>query len=294
MLIPAAFLVLIDRVQPTKVEQDRARLHAETIRTRLGSSFKLRRPIVIGSYSRHTAVRGYSDIDLLAILSRQEARWGDGYKRSDAFLGQIKNDLMARYPATDVRRDSQAVVVHFAQGHEGVDVVPGIFWEMTSHKRPLYYIPDGSGEWMPTSPEAHNVYLSNNNIKSGGKWRRTVQLIKFWRECRSPRVPLSSFHLELLLSAEGTCVGPKSYAQCVFEAFHLLVERECRGIRDPVGISGTIPAIRTDAQREVALQSVIYAREHALSALEAESAGNRKEAFRQWNIVFNGFFPAFR
>lgn len=95
-----------------------------------------------------------------------------------------------------------------------------------------------------------------------------------------------------MLAAYGTCTGVKSYAQCLTEAFQLLAQRECRAYRDPLGIAGNVAAVSTETQREAAQAAVIYARDHAKSALDAEAAyGQTSEACRQWSIVFNGAFP---
>ena len=144
---------------------------------------------------------------------------------------------------------------------------------------------------MATSPERHKVYISAANERSGGKLKRVAQLMKFWRQCSSTRFALSSFHIEMLLASTKICSGIKSYAACVTEVLRNLANRECRALQDPLGISGLIPAVKTDNQREDALASVRYAREHAKDACVADYAGDSEEAWRQWNIVFNGNFP---
>jgi hypothetical protein len=144
---------------------------------------------------------------------------------------------------------------------------------------------------METAPEIHGKFIREADEKSRGKLRRTVQLLKYWRECRSPRVSLSSFHLELLLADYAVCEGAKSYSGCLTDAFQLLARRECRAYRDPMKVSGNIAAVKTETQQEAALRSVIYSRDHASDALLAELRGNHAEAQRQWDIVFNGHFP---
>lgn len=289
--VPFAFAKLIHRIQPTPVEVNKAKLHAITIRSRLSKSFHLKKFQYIGSHSRGTAIRAQSDLDLLALFSRAEAKRGDGYKSSTTFISAIRDDLSERYQQTAVRRDQQAVVVHFDGGSQPVDVVPAIFEGVTSKNWPLYRIPDGSGDWIATSPESHSKFLRDADEASGGKLKRVVQLLKFWRDCRAPTVPILSFHLELLLASHRVCVGVKSYAVCFFDALNLLAQRECCGIRDPLGISGLVSATKTEAQRQQALVPLLYSRDHALSARAAESAGDHREACRQWNIVFNGYFP---
>jgi hypothetical protein len=66
-----------------------------------------------------------------------------------------------------------------------------------------------------------------------------------------------------------------------------MAERNCAGIRDPYGISGNIPATKTEVQREAAVVSVKNSREHAKAALYLESNGRMQDALQQWNYVFN-------
>jgi hypothetical protein len=168
------------------------------------------------------------------------------------------------------------------------DVVPAAWGGFsTEYKRPLYFIPDGNGGWMKTSPEIHNGYIAMKNQESRGKLRAVAQLFKFWRVCRDPAIPISSFHIEMVLASEGICSGVKSYAECITELLQKMAERDCVGIRDPYGISGNIPATKTDAQRATAIASVKNSREHAKTALYAERNGNVSEALRQWDYVFN-------
>lgn len=291
MNVAVAFRRLILRIEPLQTELNSALNHTATIKTRLAKSFRLRKFITVGSHSRKTAIRHYSDVDYFVVFARDDARWGDSYKSSSTFLNNIKDDLADRFWQTNIYRDVQAVVANFGKGEYSVDVVPAIFWGMNSNNWPIYQMPDGDGGWMPTSPEIHNKFIHATDSKSGGKLRRTAQLIKFWRECRTPRVPISSFHIELLLASSKICVGIKTYTRCLVEAFQLLAERECRAYRDPMNISGNVGAVKTEAQREEVLRSIVHAREHAKKALVAESCGDHNEACRQWDIVFNGKFP---
>jgi hypothetical protein len=162
---------------------------------------------------------------------------------------------------------------------------------MNPDKWPIYYMPDGAGGWMRTSPELHNKFIREANARSGQKLRRTVQLIKYWRECRSPRIPISSFYLDLLIAEQRICEGAKSYSQCLAEAFALLARYRCQAYTDPLGVAEVIDAVKTGGQRDAALRSVSYAHDHASRALMAELRGNHLEACRQWDIVFNGQFP---
>lgn len=292
MSVSTSFQKLLTRIEPTSAETIRARGHADTIKKRLAASFALKKFLIGGSFVRGTFIHKSSDVDLFAVLSRDEARHGDGYIRSSTLLDNIRVELQARYPTTPVYKDVHAIVVNYSTDGCNVDVVPAVFAGWGQHKQPIYWMPDGAGGWMNTSPEAHNAFLKKANERSGGKLKRTAQLLKFWRECRSPKVPISSFHMEMLLAEHRICDGVKSYAQRVTEALQLLAERQCRDFQDPLGIAGYVGACRSSSQRESALRSVIYSRDHAKEALRAEVAGYTAEAKRQWGIVFNGYFPA--
>lgn len=264
--------------------------HIYTVKNRLTATFNIRKFPVAGSYGRETFIHGGSDADLFAVISRKDFKWGDELVTSRTALERIRTELLKRYPNTDVYTDVQAVVVPFSQG-ASVDVVPAVFEGMLPNNWPMYHIPDGAGGWMPACPELHNKFIREADNRSTGKLRRVAQLIKFWRECRSPRIPLSSFHIEMLLAHSGICTGVKSYAACVTETLQLLAERECRGLQDPLGVSGNIRAFNTETQRQNFLASIRYSRDHAKDACLADYAGNTNEAWRQWDIVFNYSFP---
>jgi hypothetical protein len=288
--IAVCFGKLVNRLQPSENEKALAQQHLYTIKNRLTATFNIRRFLTGGSFSRGTFIRGGSDVDPFAVISKKDVTWGNSLVSSETALNNIRAEVLKRYPNTPVERDIQAVVVPFSQG-ASVDVVPAVFDRMLDGKLPLYLIPDGDGGWMPTCPELYASCIRQADARSGGKLKRVAQLLKYWRECRSPRVPLSSFHIKMILASENICTGVKSYAACVTETLQLLAQRECRALQDPVGVAGHIPAVKTEAQRESALASVRYSRDHAKDACWYDYSGNSDEAWRQWDIVFNHAFP---
>lgn len=290
MTISESFQLLISRIQPTENELQAARQHLATIRTRLETEFEVSKCFPIGSFSRDTSIRGFSDTDLLAVFRKAVFTWGDNLINSDTALEKVRQALAERYPNSDVYKDGIAIAVSFSDGRH-VDVVPGVFDSMYREKWPVYLIPDNPGGWMQTCPSLYDAYLSGANAESGGKLIYVAQLMKFWRECRDPRIPLSSFHIEMVLAYELVCKGVKSYATCMLEILRSLARRECRAMRDPYGIAGNIPAVKTASQRERALASVVNSRDHADSAVNSDSWNDINEARRQWDIVFNGKFP---
>lgn len=287
--VSASFLTLLSRIQPLSSQRQAGESHLSSIKARIASAYDLKKFFTAGSFSRETSIRGKSDVDVFAVVSVNDVRWGSNYKSSNTVLDGFKAELENRFWGSTVYRDGPAVVVEFSDAK--VDVVPAYFSGTTTSNWPLYGIPDGAGGWMDTSPGLHNQWLKQIDEECKGKLRGTAQLIKYWRECRTPRIPLSSFHIEVVLANEGICRGVKSYAQCVTEVLQGLAARECRAIADPLGVSGRVAAVKSEAQRELSLGAVKYSRDHAKDALAQDNRGEVMEALRQWDIVFNSQLP---
>lgn len=282
------FASLLRQIRPLASEVEKAKSHGAQIRSRIDKSFKLVSFLPMGSHQRGTAIKYFSDIDYFAVVSRKDARWGDRYKSSDTFLKNVSAALGERFPQTVVSRSGQAVVIKFEQGSFAVDVVPSIFWEIRPSGAAVYLIPNGEGDYIETSPQRQSGYIKNQDESSGGKLRQTIQLMKFWRENRASRIPLHSFHLEILLASSGVCTAQKSLGRCIYEAFRLLRIRQCRAFSDPLKISGYVRAVDTEVQLDSLIRSVDHAYSHSLAAVEAaEIDRDYVEACRQWDIVFN-------
>lgn len=279
------FNLLLSQIELTARERGVFEKHRKSVKSRLTRVFPAYHIETIGSYSRGSSVRAGSDIDLMLKLRAGERRWGDYRKSSVTVLNKVRLQLQGRFTATPVVRDKQAIVIHFSGGHR-VDVVPAFYVGIGEHKNPLYAIPDGGGGWMNTSPQAHNRFIKGEDVRSGGKLLRVAKLIKYWRTRRTPHLALSSFHLELLLAESRVCVGIKRYEECLYEAFALLARRDCRAVRDPLGISGLVAPVKTEPQRVRAQRAASMAGDQIRRALLAEDKGKVHEADRLWHLVF--------
>lgn len=288
MTVAAHFGELLKRIEPTQRDRIIYGTHEKTVRQRLETVFSTNRVIRVGSYSRGTSIRHTSDVDLMLVLRREEVRWGGQLKSSTTVLNNLRAQLSDRYFQTDVRRDRQAVVVQFRNNQYPVDVVPAAYHRHGgSTTYPIFIIPDGEGGWLETSPLAHNKFIKDADEASSRKLKRTAKLIKYWRYCREPHIPLNSFHVELLLASENICAGAKSYAQCFNHALEALAIRECLPLEDPVGISGLIEAANTESMRGKVQTAVLSSAQRSYNAVQAERDGNVREALRLWEIVFN-------
>lgn len=292
LAVSARFRKLLDRSVPSPLEVARAKSSLKSIQGRLAADYSVVKSVWIGSHAKHTAIHVLSDIDLLVVFRRSALKWGDGYISSPTFLTRVKQSVQKRYPATEVRRDAQAVVVNLGGGRHSVDVVPGVYDGPGSSGYPEYAIPDGGGGWLVTSPEVELAIFKDEDKKARGKLSGLVRLFKVWMYARATPIPLSTLHLERLLWSGELARGPAGYAELFTAALYLLNRRNGAALRDPLGVSGLLPVARTATQVGSVLDSVAYSLEHALSAQEAEQRGAGAEAVRQWRIVFNNSFPA--
>jgi hypothetical protein len=287
------FATLIERITPTPVEESRYSAHLATVTQAVKNALKTVRAQTIGSFARGTAVRGVSDLDLMVVLSAPERDWGGRNESSVTVLKKVKSVLTARFWNTEMRKDGSAVVVQFASGDRPVDVVPGFYVGPASRlsNYPVFAIPDGAGRWLETSPEAHGRYIQEQDAHCGGKLKRLAMLAKFWAACH-PQLNLHSFHTEIVIAYREICAGPKSYATALHELFRVLSDRGGQGIRDPLRLSGIIPASAGPSGAERLAAAARSAAGRSARAIDAEHSQDTPEAIRLWKIASNGDFPS--
>lgn len=288
-----AFQALLERIDPVESELDSLRSHKATIKQALTAEFRdFNRVEDFGSHKRSTAIRRHSDIDYLAVLGKDDVSWGGTRVRSSTTLDRVRRALETRFPRSSIRTSGPAVIVEFTDG--AVDVVPGV-WTGTigsGDGYPRFDIPDTEDGWMSTSPQRHAKYLAEKDTETRSRLHRSVRLMKGWKHSRSPNIPFLGFHVELLLADNDTCGHIRSYQNIICDAFVLLRDRGGKSLNDPLGISPRIPLANTENQRDQVVKAAEYAATHASSAIDAELGKDHDEAFRQWNLVFNGGFPA--
>lgn len=290
--IASSFARILSQTALTDVDHAAYKTHQDRVERSLRGAFEVSKVEPIGSYARGSAIRGRSDLDLLAVIRKESMSWGGSIISSSRLLTNVRAALRKTFPTTELGRDGQAVVVAFADGRS-IDVVPGR-WEgpiSATNGWPLYRIPDGGDGWLLTAPSYHGKYIGDGDDAAGGKLKSVVRILKYWKGSRSPELPLSAFHLELLFAQMGTCNGAKTLASCVADTFVLLDQRGCRALQDPCGISGLIQAAATDAKRERLLTNVRMSSAWAQDAVFKESLGLYAEARKSWDSVFNGSFP---
>src|SRR5215218_1928777 len=81
MAIANCFSSLLTKIEPRDKDIQLYERHKGSVTRRLETVFNTNRVEQIGSYSRGSAIRDTSDIDLMLILSVREVRWGKAGRR---------------------------------------------------------------------------------------------------------------------------------------------------------------------------------------------------------------------
>jgi len=145
----------IESLQISNLEEELIRV--KEITKRLNKSFweidneEEKHSYVVGSLGRVTAIKTFSDIDMLFILPRDlKTKYSNCEGNGQSQLLQaVKKEIKKRYPNTIVRGDGQVVVVSFESINKTVEVCP-----VFERSDGAYDYPDSNngGAWKKTDP----------------------------------------------------------------------------------------------------------------------------------------------
>lgn len=189
-----------ESVRPTTGDYERLHAKADEVAnalTRNGACAECR---LIGSVARLTALRGYSDVDLLAIMSAPNG--------PRAAIAALTAALTAAGFAA--RTDEIVAEVDFGRS-PAVDVMPAIH-----HDRSLgYLIPAGrDDEWQVFQPEPLKELTERSMRRLGPQFASVVRLAKLWNITRD--VGFKSSDLEELASiALSDLHAASSHSRCL-------------------------------------------------------------------------------
>ncbi|XRQ08873.1 nucleotide-binding domain-containing protein [Actinomadura welshii] len=133
--------------------------------------------LMVGSYGRHTAVRGVSDLDMIFILPP----WLRSAYASDTgprkILSRVRDDLKARYPKTDIRLDQCVVRVKFTSNAFKFEVQPAFQNDDGS-----FDYPDTVAKrWKVTKPRAEISATKECNDRTSTNMRHLARMTRAWK-----------------------------------------------------------------------------------------------------------------
>lgn len=285
--VPEGFEDFLTKLRATPVETDGARRHRESIQRCLVNEYGyLKRFVRIGSFGNGTSIAGFSDVDYLAVLPTSVLT-----NVSSHSMIKVRNVLANRFPATGVRIDCPAIALPFGTvAAEHTEIV--IADQITDYNGFLAYdIPNCQGGWMGASPDAHNHYVDQQDQRLGRRVKPLIRFIKAWKYLRS--VPISSFYLEMRVAKYCATESAIVYEHDVRRIFRMLWDCQLADMRDPMGISGNVPACKTAVMRADALSKLQTALTRAENAGTASARGQIADAFDWWRLVYDYNFPTY-
>ncbi len=279
------FDTFLRRITPSDTERAKAAAHRSGIEAKLEAKFGLYRLFESGSFRHGTGVSGHSDVDLFASLKSSKPVYGS------SALSAVRDALKERYPSTYIHVAKPAVVLDFGAGYERVEVIPAyLLQKVGDHMK--YNIPGVTANWMQSTPEAHLDYVNESNTMSAkGKAKALARLIKAWKYYRN--VPVSSFYLEMRAASYTRHQSSVVYWMDLCLLLEELQQIELASMNDPTGTTGRIHAYSSEPLKHDALSKLNTAVIRARKAYDAAAKGNLKTAFEQWDLLFDGHFPAY-
>lgn len=281
--VEAGFREFRSRLTPLSGETEAARKHRASVEASLKSNFEITRFFRTGSFGNGTSIRSYSDVDYFASIPTNNLK-----QNSQSTLREVKDVLAGRFPGTGVAVRTPAVLVPFGtEASESTEVVPADFIK-SSDGNLVYEIPDGSGGWKRSSPDAHNSYVAGVNGNLNSKVKPLIRFLKAWKYYKN--VPISSFYLEMRVAKYASKEAAIIYSIDVKAILQLLWDNQLAAVQDPMGVSGYIYPCSSDAKKDTALSKLYTALRRAENAREAESDGKTSTAFGWWDLLFDGTF----
>ncbi|MGK4040889.1 nucleotidyltransferase domain-containing protein [Heyndrickxia oleronia] len=132
----------------------------------------------VGSYGRGTAIKGFSDVDILVKLPISEYERFTNYSRNgqSSLLQDVKIALDTTYSRTSKKGDGQVVVVEFSDGIK-FEIVP--CFDMNG--KIIYPDTNNKGEWKQCNPIKEIEAINIVNKATNGQVKDLCRLARAWK-----------------------------------------------------------------------------------------------------------------
>ncbi len=134
--------------------------------------------LMVGSYGRHTAIRGVSDLDMIYILPASLRSAYDSETGPLRILNRVRDVLKARYPNTDIRVDQCVVRVQFTSNKFKFEVQPAF-----ENADGSFDYPDTkSKSWKVTKPRREIAATKDCNDRTSKNMRHLARMARAWKD----------------------------------------------------------------------------------------------------------------
>ncbi len=237
--------------------------------------------MMIGSYGRHTAINGVSDLDMVFILpTKIQGDYQDeqGPKR---ILTRVKDALVTHYSRSNIRVDQCVVRVSFTDG-SAFEVQP--VFEVEDRR---FSYPDRVQQrWRIVDPRSEIKAARECNEATSGKMRALARMTRAWKNTCG--VPMGGLLIDTLVhrffntTTDYDNIGVGAYDNMVRDFFEFLADQEDQDFYKALG-SGQHVAVHGRFQPRA---RTAYNR--CVEAIEKEG---RASANQTWRKVFGKKVP---
>ncbi|WBC08928.1 hypothetical protein [Micromonospora sp. WMMA1947] len=134
--------------------------------------------LMVGSYGRHTAIRGVSDLDMIYILPASLRSSYDSETGPRRILNRVRDDLKARYPNTEIQVDQCVVRVQFTSNKFKFEVQPAF-----ENADGTFDYPDTKSEsWKVTKPRHEITATKDCNDRTSKNMRHLARMARAWKD----------------------------------------------------------------------------------------------------------------
>lgn len=239
----------------------------------------------VGSYGRHTAIQGVSDLDMVfelpkAVYDRFSRVAGNGPSQ---LLQEVRKSVRIRYPRTDVSGDGQVVVVEFEKFR--VEILPAFRQEDGSYR---YGNTHSGGSWDNyCNPRAEIAEVSAQNTASNRNLKRVCKMLRAWKNKHG--APMSGMLIDTLaykFFRENSNYNNKSYSSypsLLLDVFTFLANLDEQDY-------WLAPGSRSRVDNKGKFQR--KAKKAATKCQEALDAEGDARKAKKWKEVFGRRFPS--
>lgn len=133
----------------------------------------------VGSYGRGTAIKGFSDLDMLFQLPYEVYVKYNSYQYNaqSQLLQEVRNSIKKTYSNSEIGADGQVVVVYFSDNIR-FEVVPSFI-----NKDNSYTYPDSNsgGSWKITNPILEINAISLMDLKCNSNLKNLCKMTRAWK-----------------------------------------------------------------------------------------------------------------
>lgn len=184
---------LIDNISVSDRQEENIKASLSNIEGYLNdkeNDLSVSRTFTNGSYERDTIIRPLNDIDIFAVLKRDD--WKDQYGQlpnPQSVLTKIKNYLNGLNDYKDkVKQSRPCVTIELSD--KDFDILPSFELSGGGYEIPNHDLKS----WITTYPEQLTTDLDSTHKKCNYKLKQVIKVIKYWNREKGKTIP--SFHVE--------------------------------------------------------------------------------------------------